>query len=527
MTPRQQVSSLFRQCIDHPPEPPDEDEFIRFARENLWIRTTDGKLIPFTLRPVQLELHRDLTGRDIISKSRKHGISTYIAARFYWKVTTQPHLEAALVAHDTAGTQSLWQIVRLFYDNDPRVKRGELTTRFASQTQLYFDQLNSRFRVMNASKGSGRASTINLLHVSELSHWNKIVTDTMVGMMEAVPARERGSEIFIESTSNGEGNDYHLRFVGAFYRRSPYQAHFFPWIHHPENVAPWTSDAPPYDAEEAAIAATHNLSREQIQFRRLKISEHKGGRDKFRQEHPLTWQESFLASGRPAFDRDALVVLEHLFARAPLSETFEGENYVRLYAAPVKGRRYVAGVDMSEGVRGGDAQDLSILDTETLEEVVSMNGRWPIHVFARKSAALINSFHAFAAVERNNHGHALLEHWLHGVDALRVSRDLLYHRKEYDDRGNSIRKPGWDTNEKTRATLVGDFEEAVRQKWIAIHDPDFYIEARAFAYQANGKPEAPPGMHDDRVISRALALQARKDALTTVGFVETRLVTGI
>jgi len=516
LTLRQQVSSILRECIDVPPPTADEDEFIRFARQNLFIRTTDAKLVPLVLRPVQLEFHRDLTGRDNVSKSRKHGISTYIAARFYWKLTTGKNLSAALVAHDPAGTASLWQIVQLFYDNDPRVKSGELTTRYASTIELYFDQLNSRFRAINASEGSGRASTTNLLHISELAFWKGRALNTLIGMLESVPPRERGSEVFIESTSNGEGNDYHQRFVAAVQGESSFAAHFFPWFEHPENVAPWEAGAPDYDDEERLIAARFRLSPEQIAFRRVKIRDL--GRDKFRQEHPLTWQESFLASGRPALDRDALEALEHLCARAPLNETREDQNYARVFAAPKPGGRYAAGIDMSEGVRGGDAQDLSIIDAVTLEEVASMNGRWPIHVFARKSAAMVNAYQAFTAVEVNNHGHALLEHWLHGKDALRVDRELLYHRKDYDNRGRAIKKPGWLTNEKTRPIMVADFDEAVRKRWVSFHDREFYTEARAFAYQDDGKPAAPPGMHDDRVISRALALQARKEALTTGGF---------
>lgn len=497
-------------------------EFERFASSNLYIRTEDKKVVPYALREVQRELHRDLSRRDIVLKARKHGISTDTLARYYRLVTTTPNTLAATVAHTPDGTQALWEIIQLFYEHDPR----RLHTRYASRRELYFDELNSRFVVLQAGKGAGRARTINYLHISELAWWDKEAMTTIAGMMAAVP-EEPGTEILIESTANGEGNEYHRRWQSAVNGASEFQAHFFPWWSHPSYRRPWRGGRiEPAERLVMKLAeqAGEQLTKDQLQFRRDRIAD--VGSDLFEQEYPATPEEAFLSSGRPVFDRKALGRLQALHGTAPIQESRDGLSYVRIYKLPKRGRRYIAGCDTSEGVIRGDAQSLGIMDHETLEEVAVLHGRWPIHVFARKAAALVNRYRAFVACERNNHGHAVLEHWLNGKDEHRVPRERIYFHKNYDA-GRVRRVPGFDTNTKSRPVMVADLEEAIRKEHLEIHEREFYGEARAFAYDDAGKPQAPEGMHDDRVMRVALELQARKHLTGETGFQSTSIPVGI
>ena len=493
--------------------------FERFAAQNLWIRTAAKIAVPFRLRHVQAQLNVQRTARDIICKSRKHGISTFYAALFYWFVTTQKNVEAALVAHRPDATQALWQIVQLLHTRDPR----QLATEASSRKELYFADLNSRFTVLDSSQGAGRARTINYLHISELAWWKHDVATTLAGLVAAVPPPELGSIIAIESTSNGEGGEYHRRWLAAVAGRSEYVAHFYPWFEHPEYRAPWRADWPTLSSEEVQLKEEHGLDLEQLAFRRVKIED--AGPDLFAQEYPATWEESFLTSGRPAFGRPGLVALAKLHQKPPIREEKLGGGVLRLWRVPSRGRKYVAGGDTSEGVAGGDAQAIHILDAETLEQVAMLWGRWPLHVFARRAAALVLRYQAFTVLERNNHGHAVLEHWLRGTDEMRLPRSLIYHHSTYDERGKTIKKPGWDTNSKTRPIMVADLEEAIRRGHLIARDADFYKEARMFAYPEDGgsEPSAPDGEHDDLVIAMALALQARK-LRGPVGYQSTRLV---
>ena len=472
------------------------------------------------MRAVQKELEADLTGRDIVDKARKHGISTHVACRFYRHVTTRPNVAAAMVAHKPDATDQLWKIVQLINRMDPR----GLKLRYASRKELFFEELNSYFVVLQAGKGAGRAGTYNYLHVSELAHWTDSARETLAGMVAAVPPRELGSEIIIESTANGEGNEFHRRYQAAVAGDSDYTPHFFAWHEHPEYVRPWVaSDEPALDDEERDLQKGLGLTLPQIAFRRSMIQEL--GRDLWRQEYPATWQESFLASGRHVFDTEILASLqeEHEKPAARIGEN----GGLLIWLPPKRGRRYAAGVDTSEGVHGGDYQDVRVIDCETMEEVARLRGLWPLHVFARKSAALVNRFRAFVAVEKNNHGHAILEHWLRGEDAMRVPKTRLYHHRAYDQRGKALRRVGWLTDAKTKPIMVADLEEAIRRRQLVAHDRVFYTEARAYAHRDDGTMGAPDGAHDDSVMAMALALQARKHLGVQVGIQTTRLPTGL
>lgn len=251
------------------------------------------------MRSVQRKLEEHFTGRDIIDKARKHGISTHVLCRFYAKVTTEPNSVAATVAHKPDSTQALWDIVHFLHRNDPRKPH----VRYSSRKELYFDQINSRFIVLQAGEGSGRAHTINFLHLSELAQWQREVPDVLAGLIGAVPPLALGSEIVIESTARGKANEFHHRYQAAQAGESGYTAHFFPWFEHPEYVGPWTPDMESPTDEELELMQRHGLKREQIAFRRSMISDI--GSRLFRQEYPATAEESFEAKDAGTkFQRD-------------------------------------------------------------------------------------------------------------------------------------------------------------------------------------------------------------------------------
>src|SRR5688572_28369067 len=113
--------------------------------------------------------------------------------------------------------------------------------------------------------------------------------EAVAGMVAAVPQRHLGSEIVIESTANGEGNEFHRRFLAAVDGTSDYAAHFFPWHAHPEYVRPWTKDQPPLSKEERQLVRLYQLRLEQVAFMRAMTAEL--GTQMFRQEYPHTWEE--------------------------------------------------------------------------------------------------------------------------------------------------------------------------------------------------------------------------------------------
>jgi hypothetical protein len=99
-------------------------------------------------------------------------------------------------------------------------------------------------------------------------------------------------------------------------------------------------------------------------------------------------------------------------------------------------------------------------------------------------------------VERNNHGHALL------LRLRQLGTPGIYRHDDGRD--------GWITSGKTKALMIDELEEAVRNETVRIGDLTALQEMRNYQYNDNGSTSAPSGQHDDHVMARAIAWQMRK-----------------
>ena len=153
-------------------------DFSAYAPTHLKIRTKTGGIDPFVFNRAQLHIHSKLeeqkaaTGkvRALILKGRQQGCSTYVAGRFYHRVTHAVGLRCFILTHEDAATQNLFEMVNRYYDNvDEAVKRR---TGAANAKELNFADLDSGYKVGTAgTKGAGRSSTVQLFHGSEVAFW--------------------------------------------------------------------------------------------------------------------------------------------------------------------------------------------------------------------------------------------------------------------------------------------------------------------------------------------------------------------
>lgn len=138
-------------------------DFIHYALKCLKIRSKEGRIHPLELNSAQVYLHQRLeeqlrkTGRirALILKGRQQGCSTYVEARFYWKVTHQKGVRAFILTHLDEASRNIYQIVRRFHDHCPQPVRPH--TGFSNSRALLFDKLDSGYRIGTAkSQGVGR-----------------------------------------------------------------------------------------------------------------------------------------------------------------------------------------------------------------------------------------------------------------------------------------------------------------------------------------------------------------------------------
>ena len=170
-------------------------DFRHYAEKCLKIRTKPGAIMALALNTAQLYIHdrleeqRKITGkvRALIVKGRQQGCSTYVEARFYWKVTHTRGARAFILTHLEEATRNLYQIMRRFHESCPFPVKAHVGR--ANARELIFDRLDSGYHVGTAkSQGVGRSNTLQYFHGSEVAYWSH-AEEHMSGVLQAVPSQ--------------------------------------------------------------------------------------------------------------------------------------------------------------------------------------------------------------------------------------------------------------------------------------------------------------------------------------------------
>lgn len=282
-----------------------------YAETFLQIRTKSGAISPFILNKAQAIIHRAIEQqkrevgmvRIMILKGRQQGCSTYISGRFYHKTTNVPGQRTFIMTHEAAASANLFDIVVRFHSNmSPGLKPF---TSASNAKELLFDGIDSGYKVGTAgTKGTGRSSTIQLFHGSEVAFWPHADSHSS-GVLQGI-AKEPGTEIILESTANGMGNYFHKTWEAAIRNESDYRAVFVPWYIQSEYKKQVPADFEP-DNEEIEYMQLYNLSLEQIAWRREKIIE-LADPLLFKQEYPATAAEAFQTTGVESYIKNADVI---------------------------------------------------------------------------------------------------------------------------------------------------------------------------------------------------------------------------
>lgn len=290
-----------------------KDDFPHYAARCLKIRPKDPRHgpQPFLLNRAQEYLHERFENqrarigkvRALVLKGRQQGISTYIGGRFYWRTTHSRGVRCFILTHEQDATDNLFGMVDRYHEHCPPLVKP--STGAANAKELSFDRLESGYAVGTAgTKAVGRSQTIQLFHGSEVAFWPNASTH-FAGVVQAIPDLP-GTEIVLESTANGVGGEFHERWQQAEARIGDYEAIFIPWFWSPEYARPVPAGFI-LDDEEQAYADAHELTLEQMAWRRNKVAELKDPL-LFKQEYPATAAEAFQNTGHDSFIKPEAVV---------------------------------------------------------------------------------------------------------------------------------------------------------------------------------------------------------------------------
>ena len=276
------------------------DDFPHYANACLKIRAKDGEIVDFALNDAQrfvhqraqLQLRERGYVRIILLKARQLGMSTYVEARFFWKVTHSVGVRAFILTHHSDATANLFSMAKRFEEAAPRQVVPLVGA--SSSRELAFPEMDAGYKVGTAgTEGIGRSDTIQLFHGSEVAFWPK-AEEHAAGALQAVP-KERGTEIWLESTANGMGGLYHEMCQDALRDIGEYELIFLPWYTDSRYRMKVPEDFE-LQTEEEEQQELYGVDDEQIYWRREKIRELRS-HWLFKQEYPGSAEEAFQVSG--------------------------------------------------------------------------------------------------------------------------------------------------------------------------------------------------------------------------------------
>jgi hypothetical protein len=542
------------------------EDFELFAKETLKIKAESGDLVPLTLNPAQKKFN-DLweetkkNGKKlwfIIYKPRQLGFSTYVQGRIFHHNFLNPNQKALTMGHKIDASNNLFEIYNRYYTHFPDPLKPSL--RKSNEKKISYDKLGSENKVDTAVAGEvGRSDTFQVVHLTEFAFYPDPKT-TLAGLMQG----SKYAKIFIiETTANGF-NLFRDKWIDAMNGIGDFIPFFISWLEYPHYSKPLNeaereslvsdlglnTNYNEYEGEETILKDQYKATLEQLHWRRWAIDT-LCDRDIsiFHQEYPNTWQEGFIASGRPVFNQK-ICIQNYEKATDPLKRgdlipvydianpkystvlNSERNGYYDLlpflkgvqFIENPKGNlsiydeleildneyyRFAIGSDVAEGLAQGDYSVIKVLDRKTMTFSLVWRGHVDPDTLAEEQhkiqVYLKNK--CYTATERNNHGLTTI------TTAYKLKLKQYYAQdftKGYEAGTDII---GYKTTQATKPMAINQLNEFIRDNLFTDRDKVFWNETLTFVKDERGKMGAQnkakdPGTKcfDDCIIAEAIAL---------------------
>lgn len=423
----------------------------------------------------------------IVLKARQLGLSTICCAIVFNWIQIFDGAQALEIAHDNETTQSIFEKIQDAWQWWPFKALRHL--RHASARRLTILETGSSVHIATARNvKSGRGRTVNILHASEMSHWED--PETLMGGLTRTVPDHHGSCILIECTANGVGNLYWQMWNDAVSGVSDYTPLFFPWWRHPEYRATHTQlRYVDLDEYERWLFDALGVDMLRLEWRRWSIAnEFSGDEAMFRQEMPATPEEAFLASGRNVFPLRSLMdcyqpkngVTGYLMSKGWGSPKFVRDPLgpLTIFRWPSSDREwgdYMAACDPSRTTMG-DPACIQIVSRRTFEQVAVWHGHRDA-VSIADDLVMVGRYYneAMISTEIEGPGYGTI-----GALMAKGYPRIWQHRWADRHPGKVATNYGWSTNFQRKNLMVGNVQKRLVDKTLLIHDQLTYDQLRDF-----------------------------------------------
>lgn len=495
--------------------------------------------VPFFFNEVQADFIREFEEHGtekpyFILKGRQQGFTSLITAIQLAYAIVRKNFSGFTLADKSENTLAIFNDkARVVYERLP----DELhpTEKFSSKRELFFDKLNSSWRIATATKQVGRSRTLNFVHFSEVAFFECSLADLQKGIGEAMTA---GAICIYETTANGFNEAKDLWDSGAchnlfyeWWRTSEYRSTEYQYLE--------TDDA--WLLERIELLRERGLDREQITWYCKKYASYLD-KNTIKQEYPCTPEEAFISSGNCVFDKEKVanqlvrvsglpmprrgrflykktgvplrdsdgkvVDMDWQISDISFEETRDG--YILLHEEPRVERDVHGNVTKrAPYVLGGDTAGTGE-DYYTGKVICNLDGRTvaTLHkqridedLYAEQMYCLGRYYHdALIGIETN--------YSRHPTRVLQQKYDYpnLYMRERLDRMHDEVEKVcGFETTTKTKPIIINELVAKMREDpELEVH-PETLKEMLTFVKKENGSMEALDGLHDDLVMALAIA----------------------
>lgn len=495
--------------------------------------------VPFFFNEVQEDFIKQLetlgTNKPFfVLKGRQQGFTSVITAIQLSYAIVRKNFSGFTMADRSDNTQAIFNDkARVVYDRLPsELKPSE---KFNSRNEMFFDKLNSSWRIATATDQVGRSRTLNFVHFSEVAFYECDLASLQAGIGEAITA---GAIQVYETTANGfnqakdlwDSETCHNLFY-EWWRSPEYRSTEYEYL---ETDDPWL-------IERKRLLEEKGCDKEQITWYCKKYDSYLD-KNTIKQEYPITPVEAFVSSGDCVFDKEAI---NNQLARCaslqgarkgyftykkeaiPLTNS-EGtmvdvewkikdikfveskDGYITIHEEPkVKKNRDGIVTHKAPYAIGGDTAGTG-KDYFTGKVVCNLDGKTAatLHkqyidedLYAEQMYCLGMYFHeALIGIEINYSRQPTR------ILQKKYNYPNLYMRERLDGASDKpIMDYGFETTSRTKPIIIGELVETMRSApWCEVDVPTLK-EMTTFVKKENGKLEAIDGCHDDLVMAKAIA----------------------
>ena len=501
-----------------------------------YIVDKERNTVPFFLNDVQRDFICQLetlgTNKPFyVLKGRQQGFTSVITAIQLSYAIVRKNFSGFTMADRTDNTMAIFNDkARVVYDRLPEeLKPSE---KFNSRNEMFFDKLNSSWRIATATDQVGRSRTLNFVHFSEVAFYECDLSSLQAGIGEATTA---GAIVIYETTANGFNQAKTLWDSGSchnlfyeWWRTSEYRSQEYEYLD--------TSDS--WLKERLNVLGQMGCDKEQLTWYAKKYASYVD-KTLIRQEYPITPEEAFITTGTSVFDSESvneqivryrgLQVAKRGWFKYKRKPRIVGDGYqtvesgweltdivfeesetgyITIHSEPRVERDRDGILRKCPYVIGADPAGLGI-DYFAAKVIDNTNGKTVATLHKQRMDMDLFSEQLYCIGRYYNDALIAPETNISQVP-VRVLRDLgytnIYMRERVDTMSREVVKAyGFETTRKTKPVIVEGLVQVMRENPDLECDVNTLKELLTFTRREDGTYGAIEGAHDDLVIALAIA----------------------